>query len=156
MITFRLAEKPDLEQLARTRWEYWVEDGSDPAKQSEDSFIEGFVGAFAASLNRDWFVWLAIDDDLILSHVYIQRMQKVPKPSAPVDAFGYVTNVYTRPPHRSKGIGSKLMSHVKAWALEMDLEFLVLWPSEPSIPFWNRTNFRVDDALVHDIRPYIN
>lgn len=156
MIRFCLADKSHLMQLAHMRWEYWVENGSDIKKQSKEDFVDGFVSTLADSLNRHWYVWCAIEDGRILSHVYIQRVQKVPKPSAPADAFGYVTNVYTRPPYRSKGIGSKLLSNVQDWALEMDLEFLVLWPSERSIPFWRRSNFDVDDPLVRKIRPYVN
>jgi len=153
---FRLARESDLDQLARMRWSYWLEGGADPAKQDEKAFVNHVVETFTTKLNKDWFVWCALEKDLILSHVYIQRIQKVPKPSAPVDAFGYVTNVYTRPQHRNKGIGSQVLSHVKAWALEMDLEFLMLWPNEPSIPFWRRMDFRVDDPLVRKIRPYVN
>ena len=153
---FRLAEPPDLSQLACMRWEYWVEDGSHQAQQSKEDFVDSFVKAFTKSLSRDWYIWCAVQDDLILSHVYIQRIQKVPKPSAPMDAFGYVTNVYTRPSQRGKGIGSNVMKHVKAWAHEEDLEFLVLWPSQASIPFWNEMGFSVDAPLVHEIRPYVN
>ncbi len=156
MMEFRLAKEFDLDQLARMRWNYWVEGGVDPAKQDEEIFVHHFVETFTTKLNKDWFVWCALEEDLILSHVYIQRILKVPKPSAPVDAFGYVTNVYTRPNHRNHGLGSQLMKHVKTWAQELDLEFLVLWPSEASIRFWNRIDFGTDDPLVHEIRPYVN
>lgn len=153
---YRLAVKTDLNQLAQMRWENWVECGSDPAKQNEEEFVTGFVEDFTARLNKNWYVWCAVEDATILSHIYIQRIQKVPKPSAPADGFGYVSNVYTRPLHRSTGIGSELMKHVKAWAQEFDLEFLVLWPSDASIPFWRRIDFSVDDPLVFEIRQYTN
>lgn len=152
----RLAEKTDLNQLARMRWEYWVEGGSDPAKLNEEAFVTRFVESLNSELNIDWFVWCAIEHDVVLSHVYIQQIQKVPKPSAPADAFGYITNVYTRPTHRNSGIGSEVMKHVKLWAQELDLEFLVLWPSESSMSFWHRIDFSADDPLVFEIRPYVN
>ena len=153
---FRLAEKGDLNQLAQMRWDYWVEGGSDPAKQERAAFTTSFVERLATKLNVDWFVWCAVEDGKILSHIYIQRIQKVPKPSAPADAFGYVSNVYTKPPHRNAGIGSKVMKHAKAWASATDLEFLILWPSKESIPFWQRADFAEDDPLVFEVRPYIN
>ena len=152
----RLAIKTDLNQLARMRWEYWVEGGSDPGKLDEETFRTIFVDNFKTRLNNDWFVWCAIEDGVVLSHVYIQQIQKVPKPSAPADAFGYISNVYTRPAHRNTGIGPEVMKQVKSWAQELDLEFLVLWPSESSISFWRRSDFSTDDPLVFGIRPYVN
>ena len=153
---FRLAKHSDLNQLAHMRWEYWAEGGSDPQQQDQEGFVKGFVENLANQLNGNWYVWCAVEDEIILSHVYVQRVQKIPKPSAPADAFGYVTNVYTRPQHRNTGIGAQVMKRVKAWALEADLEFLVLWPSESSIPFWHRIGFAADDPLVLEIRPYVN
>ena len=52
------------------------------------------------------------------------------------DALGYVTNVYTRPAYRGRGIGTRLMSHVLQWAREHDLESLIVWPSETSVRFY--------------------
>ena len=153
---YRLATTLDSFQLADCRWAYWLEDGVDPAAQDQDTFFEDFEKWLTARMNVTWFVWCAIENGTVVSHVYIQRIEKLPKPSAPVDQFGYVTNVYTRPGYRSKGIGTVLVNHVKAWALETDLEFLVLWPSEDSIPFWKRSDFASTDALSSEIRPYIN
>ena len=110
----------------------------------------------ANSLNVQYVMWCAAEGDRILSHAYIQVVQKVPKPSAPDDSFGYVSNVYTRPTYRRKGIGEELLHHAKAWALDENLEFLVLRPSEQSVPFWRRSGFVKDDPLVHNVRPYIN
>jgi len=153
-MNFRLAEQTDLDQLAHMRWEHWAENGTDPAKQEKDSFVADFIRQLESKLNREWFAWCAVEGETILSHVYIQRVQKGPKPSKVVDSFGYVSNVYTRPSHRNSGIGSQVMKRVKLWALGVDLEFLVLWPSGGSISFWQRIGFSVDDPLALEIRPY--
>ena len=153
---FRIAQVADLEQLARMRWDHWLEGGKDPAKQDKEAFVRHVSETFVTRLNADWFIWCAVDDDEILGHVYVQQVHKVPKPSAPEDSFGYVSNVYTRPQYRNQGIGTQLMEHVKRWAAELDLEFLLLWPSESSIPFWNRAGFSTDDPLVYEVRPYVN
>lgn len=41
-VVFRRAQRTDLEQLAKMRWAYRVEDGSDPAKQSQSEFVKSF------------------------------------------------------------------------------------------------------------------
>ena len=152
---FRLAAQADLNQLAHLRWEHWAEVGSNPAEQDEETFVDAFSEIFGAKLNKDWFVWCAVEGEVILSHIYIELVPKVPKPSRLEDAFGYVSNAYTRRSHRNAGVSSQVMKHVKSWARERDLEFLVLWPSPQSMPFWARGGFSAGDPLILEIRPYV-
>ena len=81
---------------------------------------------------------------------------KMPKPNRLHDTFGYVTNVYTRPAYRNQGIGSELMRHVIEWAGGLDMENLLVWPSERSIPFYERAGFSADEeAMALNLRDYI-
>lgn len=155
MMDIRLAVHADLDQLARMRWEQWSESGSHPAVQDEEAFVAGFIRDLESRLNKEWFVWCAVEDEMILSHVYVQVIQKVPKPSRPVDSFGYISNVYTRAGKRNCGICSRVTEQVKSWANAEKVEFLVLWPSRPSMPFWRRLGFSADDPLSLEIRPYV-
>ncbi len=153
---YRLAKLEELPQLARMRWALWLEDGQAPAQQDQRVFMESFVAWLEPRFLSSWFVWCAVDDDAVVSHIYIQRIEKLPKPSAPEDAFGYLTNVYTKPAFRNRGIGAALLQHVAPWALAANLEFLVLWPSETSTPFWTRAGFSDNASLLREIRPYLN
>jgi GNAT superfamily N-acetyltransferase len=80
---------------------------------------------------------------------------KVPKPSKLDDGYGYVTSVHAREPYRNQGIGSELLRHVQAWARIQDLEFLVLWPSQRSVPFYARAGFHPGEAIEFEVRPYV-
>ena len=40
------------------------------------------------------------------------------------------------------------MEHVKAWAKVQDLEFLIVWPAEERINFYERVGFRFDAEPV--------
>jgi len=103
-----------------------------------------------------WTYWVAQQDTQIVSHIYIQRVPKVPKPNKLDDALGYVTNVFTRPAYRGQGIGTQLMIHVLRWASEQDLESLIAWPSETSVRFYERAGFRGSpDMLEYAVRPYV-
>ncbi len=89
-----------------------------------------------------------------MSHIFVQRIRKVPSPLDPVVRFGYVTNVYTRPSYRNRGIGTELLSRVLGWAREEHLETLIVWPSDLSVGFYQRAGFRADnDVLELEILP---
>lgn len=153
---YRLAKHDELEQLAHLRWAMWEEDGEDPAQLEQATFVAEFVRWLEQRLGDNWFAFCAIENGEVVSQIYIQRIEKAPKPSAPVDAFGYVTAVYTKRGYRNKGVGKELLRIAREWARSADLEFLVLWPSERSVSFWGRSGFAEGESLVREIRPYVN
>ena len=55
--------------------------------------------------------------------------------------MGYLTNVYTRPGVRGRGLGAKLLSATTEWACEHGLELLIVWPSELSQTLYHRHGF---------------
>jgi GNAT superfamily N-acetyltransferase len=155
-IEYRMATEVDMDALANLRWDTWLEGGQDPAEVSQESFWrECALILKQRLLSQQWTYWIATHQGEIIAQIFIQRIAKVPKPSKMQDAFGYVTNVYTRPAYRGQGIGSSLLAQVKAWAKEQDLEFLILWPTEESIPFYERAGFAPGEAVEYSVRPYV-
>jgi len=95
-----------------------------------------------------WTIWLVEHEGRIAAHAYVQIIEKVPRPGALDQCFGYVTNVYALPEARNQGVGSRLLAHVIDWAKGQQLEFLILWPSERSVPLYQRIGFAAPaDAL---------
>ena len=92
-------------------------------------------------------------EGLIIAQAFVQRIQKVPTPWSIQCEFGYVTNVYTYPAYRNKGIGARLMEHYQEWARQQNLEMLVLWPSQRAVPFYPRGGFhRPTEAMEYRLR----
>ncbi|WP_338080684.1 GNAT family N-acetyltransferase [Cohnella luojiensis] len=48
---------------------------------------------------------VAETNGVIASRIYIQLIDKVPRPGRVTYPFAYMTNVYTDPDYRSRGIG---------------------------------------------------
>lgn len=139
--SLRLATAHDAQQLAAMRWSFHSED-NEPVSQTLKQFTERFQKFFAEALTSGrWFVWVADQDGKIISHVYVYVVPKVPRPSRTTDSWGYVTNVYTDPSHRGKGVGSKLMDAATDWAMKERLELLIVWPSDDSADFYRRSGF---------------
>lgn len=156
MITYRIATIDDLPALADLRSALWAEDAHDPPIVDRAEYRRELARLVAPRLEHGELVaWVAADDGTLVASMFITRVPKVPKPSKLVDSYGYVSGVFTQTTHRNQGIGSELLRRVQAWALEQDLEFLVLWPSERSVPFYARAGFQPNEAVEFEVRPYV-
>ena len=155
---FRIATESDLEELAQMRWDFRIEESLGTPVHDRQSFLEACTAFLRQGLaSQRWVYWVAVCDGTIVSHIFVQRVDKVPKPNRLDDGFGYVTNVYTRPAYRGGGIGSELMGRVVEWAQAQDLECLFVGPSDASVRFYERAGFRWNEDLMEFvIRPYVS
>ncbi|WP_062104391.1 GNAT family N-acetyltransferase [Bacillus niameyensis] len=143
-MNIRLAEEKDIKQLIKMRWDFTIE--HDETKKIEKTSFHDFENECQAFLENvingsQWFIWVAEDNEKILSHIYIELIQKVPRPGRITYPFAYMTNVYTIPEYRNKGIGSKLLSNINRWAKENKYEFLIVWPSDDSIHYYKKNGY---------------
>lgn len=92
--------------------------------------------------------WVAEDSGEIIAHIFVQKVDMVPRPCKIHDQFGFITNNYTKPLHRNQGIGGQLMQKVRQWAKEQDLELLIVWPSEEAVTFYERAGFTMDNEVM--------
>ena len=153
---YRLATTRDLLQLAQLRWDFRSEDDNEIPVVSREEFIsecEKFLRQGIESGYQTY--WLAENEGAIIAHIFVHRIDLVPRPCKLKDQFGYITNNYTKPEYRNQGIGSKLMDHVRKWAAEEDYELLIVYPSEEAVPFYERAGFRTEnDVMELVIRDY--
>src|SRR5436190_3177196 len=106
MTSYRMATEIDVDELAQMRWDFRLEEAPGATVHDQASFVQACaVFLWQGLRERRWIYWVAQQDDQIVTHIYIQRVPKVPKPNKLNDALGYVTNVYTRPAYRGQGIG---------------------------------------------------
>jgi len=115
--------------------------GIDP--ESYEPFYNECQSFFDDILNSGrWKIWVADIDGVIVSHVFVEIIDTVPRPERRKSPFGFMTNVYTLPGYRSMGIGGMILEEVHAWAKELGLTFLMVWPSELSVEFYARHGFK--------------
>ncbi|QGQ93816.1 GNAT family N-acetyltransferase [Paenibacillus psychroresistens] len=137
----RLATERDIDQLIRMRYDFTLEYAPEINADYEIFYLECKTFLEKAITGARWFIWVAEVDEKVVSHIYIQLIDKVPRPGRITYPFGYVTNVYTLPLFRSKGIGSQIIKSVERWAKEGNLEFLIVWPSMEGVPFYERNGY---------------
>ncbi|CAM3726695.1 GNAT family N-acetyltransferase [Mesobacillus thioparans] len=140
---FRLATKQDIQHLIKMRWDFALEDYPKMGEGIEYRSFEKECQHFleTALENGRWFVWVAEKEGEIISHIYIELIEKVPRPGRITKPFAYMTNVYTVPAYRGKGVGSELLSIVNSWVEENKFEFIIVWPSDKSINFYGKNGY---------------
>ncbi|MFF2753103.1 GNAT family N-acetyltransferase [Psychrobacillus sp. NPDC058041] len=140
----RLADSKDINQLIQMRLDFTLESNQNIVF-SESDFIsfklecENFLEKALNSEN--WFIWIAEENSNILSHIYIELIQKVPRPGRKTHPFAFMTNVYTVKDFRNKGIGSKLITTINKWVESEKYEFIIVWSSDDSIEYYKRNGY---------------
>ncbi|PYZ93389.1 GNAT family N-acetyltransferase [Salipaludibacillus keqinensis] len=143
-MNIRLAEEKDISQLIKMRWDFTLED-DETGQIKETSFVEfekecrDFLEN--ALKNDQWFIWVAEEHGKIVSHIYIELIQKVPRPGRITYPFAYMTNVFTVKEYRNKGVGSRLLAEINQWAEEQKYEFIIVWPSEDSVSYYKKNGY---------------
>ena len=155
-LEYRLAEPTECATLAALRWQSRIEEDGERARTPRTDFERECAGHFRRGMESGALgIWVAVEDGVIVSHIVIRRVPLVPRPWKVADAFGHVTNAYTRPEHRSKGIGTTLMRHAVEWARTEDLELLIVWPSLRAVPYYRRLGFASENEVLQlTLRPY--
>jgi GNAT superfamily N-acetyltransferase len=144
---YRTATEKDFFQLARMRWDFRQESGQETAALSFEEFAEVCVD-FLRNQAKNYTYWIAESEGEIVSHIFVSRVALVPRPCRTNDAFGYLTNVYTKPDFRGKNVGSGLLRKVIDWARAEDLELLLVYPSDESVNFYRRSGFKDDKEIL--------
>lgn len=138
----RLADSNDIDQLIKMRWNFTVEHDESKMKCSFTEYETEFRSFFKKALTSgQWFVWVVEEGGKIVSHIYIELIQKVPRPGRVTHPFVYMTNVYTVPEYRNMGIGSKLLSFINNWIKENEYEFVIVWPSNEAITYYQKNGY---------------
>jgi GNAT superfamily N-acetyltransferase len=143
MIEVRMATYDDIDALIKMRFDFSCEHDESITLDDYPEFelrCREFLKS-ALSSNSNWRIWVAEVDARVVAHMFVQLVEKVPRPGKVSPPFGYVTNVYTLPSYRTQKIGSKIHDEIAKWAREEKWDFLIVWPSDNSVTFYERNGF---------------
>jgi GNAT superfamily N-acetyltransferase len=154
-LEYRIATSADLPQMADLRWRLRVDDEPVRDRGAYDRFVADFISI----CNTEWqptdiVHWIAADGEHVVGIMSVVKVRKLPSPENLRGRWGYISNSYVLPELRNAGVGQRLLSTITEWAREEDLELLVVWPSEPAYPLYERAGFRRHpDPLVLKLKP---
>jgi ribosomal protein S18 acetylase RimI-like enzyme len=159
-IAIRLATADDGDDLARMRWDFTAEDGPpdgqiEPLESFGPSFVRTFRGYLASGR---WRIWVAErrdeqpDEPRVIGCVWVQWVDRVPRPIHRGHSLGYITNVYVVPEWRNRGVGGRLLEAAVEDGRRIGHALLFLWPTEESVEFYRRAGFeRSDELMEHSL-----
>ena len=147
----RQAGEQDYAQLADMKWRHCEEDDADYGESNlagvdRDAFIENFV-LFLRN-QTTYRIFVACDGERVASAMFVAVVPKVPKPNRKSESIAYLTSVYTRKEYRGQGIGAKLLGYIKQQLMQQACELLFVWPSERSVPWYERNGFMQENELM--------
>jgi GNAT superfamily N-acetyltransferase len=138
----REATLQDAPALARMRWDFTAEDDFIHPNATHEEYERHFTQFLDMAISSGrWSIWVVEDAGQLVSHIFMQVIEKVPRPGRQERRFGWVTNVYTIPEYRNRGVGSQLMAQVEAWSKAQNLELMLVWPTQQSVPYYQRAGF---------------
>jgi len=145
---YRLADKDDVQNLAILLWEH-IEELSNVDITLKNEYISTCREHIKHRLGKDLYCYIADDNGLIVSHIFILITQKLPKLGRPNASYARISTVRTIPKYRNKGIGSTLMDYVKKFCIEKNVEELVVFgPREESIRFYEKAGFKNENEVM--------
>jgi ribosomal protein S18 acetylase RimI-like enzyme len=146
-IEIRLANSDDIEELIALRRRFTYEDESGEERDDYEDECRSFLESALAS--GRWRVWLACDGPRIVANLFVALIDKVPRPTQESKRIAYLTNVYTVPEFRNRGIGGRLLATAQKAAADDSVELMLVWPSDESLGFYRELGFGSErDPLV--------
>ncbi|MDO3410839.1 GNAT family N-acetyltransferase [Saccharibacillus sp. CPCC 101409] len=145
-LIMRTAATSDIEQLAAMRFDFALEEEAGlevTHEQKSDYHDEMHEFLVEAIGSEHWVVWVAEYEEQVVSHIYLEMIHNVPRPGRLTQPFIYMTNVYTLPEFRGRGIGSRLAQVVEQWARELEHEFILVWPEGRGETFYAKNGYSV-------------
>ena len=147
-IVYRLANQEDALKLAVLLWEHY-EELSEVDYNIKDDYITACLEDIKYRLGKELFCYIAENNGLIVSHIFLLITHKLPKIGRPNASYARISTVRTIPKYRNQGIGSILMDYIKKYCMEKNVEELVVFgPTEKSISFYERAGFKRENEVM--------
>ena len=146
---YRKANTADVNQLAEMRWDFQTEFEENVPVWEKENFIKSCKDFYSTILNSEnWLFWIIELDNQIVAHVSIFIVDNIPTPEKLINKWGYLTNTYTKKDFRGKGLGSKLVKYAINDAKSLNIETMIVWPSDKSIEFYERVGFNKTTEIM--------
>jgi ribosomal protein S18 acetylase RimI-like enzyme len=140
------ADDSDLAALIALRYRWQVEERGESGRTLEE-FEREFLDWFDDHRSTHQGYVASIDAEPV-GCAWLYIIDRVPGPGKFVRRAGMLQSVYVQPEFRSDGIGSQLIRCLIDDATSMELDYLMVHPSQRSFEFYRRLGFGAADRVL--------
>ena len=147
-ITFRIAGVGDVELLSRTRLEFFMGFGEDIPEEKKSEIYTGSLEYFGKSLKDGSFLaYLAFDGDRLAATSGVTFYTTPPRASGP-GLNAYISNMYTRPEYRGRGIATRLFDMTAGEAQRRGCGKAMLYATDMGKPIYEKYGFYIPENYM--------
>nr|WP_122012238.1 GNAT family N-acetyltransferase [Maliibacterium massiliense] len=144
-MTYQRATLVQIPQLITLRKRQLIDEGMAPAADI-DARLDAF---FQSKMREESLVeWVACEEGEIVATAAILFIALPPSYANPSGVKGYVTNMYTRPAYRGRGIARALLGHLAEEARARGTCALLLHASDMGMPVYRACGFVQTDRWM--------
>ena len=144
MINYTKADLTKLEEIIKLRMDFLREDVGPQTPEDEATMKAQLEVYLKNHLNRDCFVFTALENETIISIAFLLILEKPANPRFLHGRIGNIMNVYTVPQKRRQGIAGNVIKQIIEFGKTQNLDFLDLKAAPMGYPLYKKLGF--DDA----------
>lgn len=151
-LVFDMAKKEDISELIRLRIAYMTDDYGSVSDTELQAMKEQLPDYFERKLGKELVVFAARSGNRLVATVYLLITEKPANPSLPNGLEGEVLNVFTEEEYRGRGISSRLLKEMIAYAKEKHLCRIDLKATDDGYKLYKRLGFEDRTQKYRDMR----
>lgn len=145
-VRVRAATPTDVSELSHLRFQWRsLEEGE---RGLDEPAFERALAAWMSHHGSTHLPFLAERRGQPVGMAWLVLVDRVPGPERFVRRSAYVQSVYVIPAERGRGVGTSLVEFVLSQASGLDLDYLVVHPSDRSFSLYRRLGFRPTDRVL--------
>ena len=149
---FRKAKSSDINSLVDLRVAYLSEDLGEINTHDLKIIQRELPEYYTRHLNKDLHVYVALEDDVIVSCAFLLIIEKPMSPSFITGKTGTVLNVYTKPEYRHQGYAKQLMTMMLEDAKTHNLSVIELKSTDDGYLLYKSVGFEDACAEYHNMK----
>ncbi len=149
-MNFFIASEVNLKDMVNMRIEYIRAELENLTLEEETQMRGSLPTYFKNHLNKDFIAFFAECNDAIVGSACLHIIEKPCRPQYKSGRIGEVLNVVTLKEYRRKGIATKLMKMLIAYAKQENIDYIELEATKTGRPLYKKIGFCETDT------PYIN
>ena len=142
---YRLAGEQDIPVLCQIRKQQLIDEGGTPVPGTDEELFRYFTNKFA---DGSLVEWVLEEDGQIIATAAIAFMEFPPSYTNRTGLRGYITNMYTAPAYRGRGIAGGMLNRLKDEAVKRSVHSILLHASRLGKPVYQKFGFAEADQWM--------